>query len=131
MRYSGITFLTVGLVLTMVGCTSHTTRCSATDPAAAYSETTTSYQVAMLEFRFQPESLKVLAGDTVTWVNHGKLPHTTTSGENGKPDGRWGSKHLGRGGSFSYVFTEPGTYHYYCVPHRGLGMKGVVVVTSR
>jgi len=88
-------------------------------------------QVAMLEFRFQPESLNVITGDTVTWVAKGNFPHTTTSGVDGKPDGLWDTKHLARGQSFSYVFTQPGTYHYFCRPHKGLGMKGVVVVTNR
>jgi plastocyanin len=88
-------------------------------------------QVAMLEFHFQPESLNVFAGDTVTWVNKGNLPHTTTSGVDGKPDGLWDTKHLARGESFSYVFAQPGTYHYFCRPHHGLGMKGVVIVTNR
>ena len=88
-------------------------------------------QIAMVGFRFQPESLNVFAGDTVTWVNKGRVPHTTTSGVNGKPDGLWDTKHLARGESFSYVFSQPGTYHYFCRPHHGLGMKGVVVVTNR
>jgi plastocyanin len=88
-------------------------------------------QVTMLDFRFHPESLKVFTGDTVTWVNKGRFPHTTTSGVNGKPDGLWDTKHLARGESFSYVFSQPGTYRYFCRPHHGLGMKGVVVVTNR
>jgi plastocyanin len=88
-------------------------------------------QVAMLDFRFHPESLNVFTGDTVTWVNKGRVPHTTTSGVDGKPDGLWDTKHLARGESFSYVFSQPGTYHYFCLPHHGLGMKGVVVVTNR
>ena len=85
----------------------------------------------MLDFRFHPESLNVFTGDTVTWVNKGRVPHTTTSGVDGKPDGLWDTKHLARGESFSYVFSQPGTYRYFCRPHHGLGMKGVVVVTSR
>lgn len=88
-------------------------------------------QVAMLEFHFQPESLNVTTGDTVTWVNKGKVPHTTTSGFDGKPDGLWDTKHLARGESFSYVFAQPGTYYYFCRPHHSLGMKGVIVVTNR
>jgi plastocyanin len=88
-------------------------------------------QIAMLDFRFQPESLNVFTGDTVTWVNKGHIPHTTTSGANGTPDGLWDTKHLSRGESFSYVFSQPGTYGYFCRPHKGLGMKGVVVVSNR
>ena len=86
--------------------------------------------VSMVEFRFRPESLNVFVGDTVTWVNRGTFAHTTTSGVNGKPDGLW-IKHLSRGKSFSYVFTQPRTYRYSCMPHHSLGMKGVIVVTGR
>jgi plastocyanin len=88
-------------------------------------------QIVMLEFHFQPESLNVFVGDTVTWVNKGRFPHTTTSGVDGKPGGLWDTKHLARGESFSYLFNQPGTYRYFCRPHKGLGMKGVVVVTGR
>jgi len=91
----------------------------------------TNHQVSIVDFAFSPNNLTVDQGDTVTWTNKGRFPHTTTSGVNGKPDGLWDTKHLARGESFSYVFSQPGTYHYFCRPHHGLGMKGVVVVTHR
>ena len=119
----GVWWLPLALPLLMFGCT-HGVRAMSAD-------TLDRNQVAMSDFRFHPESLNVFAGDTVTWVNKGRLPHTTTSGVNGKPDGLWDSRHLERGESFSYVFSRPGTYRYFCRPHHGLGMKGVVVVTSR
>ena len=124
--------LLAGLTLSVanVGC-NHARNPGSGDPAAAASKVMPRNEVAMLEFHFRPESLNVWTGDTVTWVNKGNFPHTTTSGVSGKPDGLWGSKHIARGESFSYVFTQPGTYPYYCVPHHGLGMKGVIVVTNR
>ena len=111
----------LALSLAMVGC-AHSVK-----PVSDM----TRNQVAMLDFRFQPESLNVFAGDTVIWVSKGHIPHTTTSGANGTPDGLWDTKHLARGESFSYVFSQPGTYRYFCRPHKGLGMKGVIVVTNR
>ena len=130
MKHLAIFGLLAGLLLMAVGCT-HTTRYSVKDPPAEGSaKAPTHHEVGMLEFRYHPESLNVSVGDSVTWVNHGRLPHTTTSGVNGKPDGKWDSPHIGRGGRYSYVFSEPGVYHYYCIPHHGLGMKGVVVVTK-
>ena len=121
--YAGIAGLlsVLALSLVMVGC-AQTVKPVSDMPRA---------QVAMLEFRFRPESLNVFTGDTVTWVTKGRFPHTTTSGVDGKPDGLWDTKHLARGESFSYVFSQPGTYRYFCRPHHGLGMKGVVVVTNR
>ncbi|MCX6843977.1 MAG: plastocyanin/azurin family copper-binding protein [candidate division WOR-3 bacterium] len=118
----------VALSVVMIGCT-HSVRYESGSPGQAAGNAR--HQVAMLEFHFQPESLNVFTGDTVTWVNKGNLPHTTTSGVDGKPDGLWDTKHLARGESFSYVFSQPGTYRYFCRPHHGLGMKGVVVVTNR
>jgi manganese oxidase len=130
LKHAGITRLVlvaVVLVLT-IGCT-RAVKPESSSPGQAAG--TPRIQVAMLEFHFQPESLNVTTGDTVTWVNKGNFPHTTTSGVDGKPDGLWDTKHLARGESFSYVFNQPGTYRYFCRPHHGLGMKGVVVVTSR
>jgi plastocyanin len=123
--------LSAAFALLTVGCM-HTARRPAKDPLIAEQATApTYYDVAMLDFHFKPESLNVVAGDTVTWTNHGEVPHTTTSGVDGKPDGLWDSGHVNRGNSFSYVLTEPGTYRYYCTPHWRLGMKGVIVVAKR
>jgi plastocyanin len=84
------------------------------------------HQVAMRDFSFDPESIEVAVGDTVTWLNQGAYQHTTTSGEVGAPDGKWDSGVLSSGGSFAYVFTTAGNYHYFCLIHAAMGMKGVV-----
>ena len=31
-------------------------------------------------------------------------------------------------GSFEYTFDTPGTYDYYCIPHRSMGMVGRIIV---
>jgi uncharacterized membrane protein len=33
-------------------------------------------------------------------------------------------------GSFEYTFEAPGTYDYYCIPHKSVGMVGRIVVGS-
>lgn len=33
-------------------------------------------------------------------------------------------------GEFEHTFDAPGTYDYYCIPHKGIGMVGRVVVGS-
>lgn len=33
-------------------------------------------------------------------------------------------------GGFEYTFEEPGTYDYYCIPHKSVGMVGRIVVGS-
>lgn len=93
-------------------------------PVAGAQETVT---VSMEDNFFDQANITVPAGTTVTWVQNGDNPHTTTS-----YDGLWDSGMIagGSGESFSYTFEEPGTYEYYCIPHEALGMVGTVTVTD-
>ncbi|MFT4882108.1 MAG: hypothetical protein ACI9HI_002128, partial [Salinirussus sp.] len=46
-------------------------------------------------------------------------------------DGDFESDLLAEAGvNFEHTFEEDGIYTYYCTPHRGLGMKGAIVVGS-
>jgi len=76
---------------------------------------------------FDAADITVKPGTTVTWVQNGNNPHTTTS-----YDGLWDSGLIqpGSGGSFSFTFDEPGVYEYFCKPHESLGMVGTVTVTG-
>jgi len=69
-------------------------------------------QVAVENFSFQPGTLTVKAGTTVTWVNHDDEPHTVN--ENNKI---FKSGTLDTDAKFSYKFTSPGTYSYFCSLH--------------
>jgi len=73
--------------------------------------------------RFAPSTLTVRAGTTVEWVNTAKGLHTVTD-----DTGQWDSGSLSPGEKFSRRFTEPGTYPYYCIPHRAMGMVGTIIV---
>jgi len=76
---------------------------------------------------FDQANITVEPGTTVTWVQSGDNPHTTTS-----YDGLWDSGMIegGSDGTFSFTFEEPGTYDYFCIPHEELGMIGSVTVTG-
>ena len=63
-------------------------------------------------FTFVPARLTVKAGTTVTWRNEDDIPHTVTSASQ-----RFKSKALDTDDSFSFTFTEPGTYEYFCSLH--------------
>jgi plastocyanin len=83
--------------------------------------------VRMEDNFFDPANITVEPGTTVTWVQSGNNPHTTTS-----YDGLWDSGMLpgGSGQTFSFTFDEPGTYDYFCIPHENLGMVGTVTVSG-
>ena len=83
--------------------------------------------VSMEDNFFDGADITVPVGTTVTWVQNGDNPHTTTS-----YDGLWDSGLIagGSGGTFSFTFDEPGTYAYFCRPHEAMGMVGTVTVTG-
>ncbi len=70
---------------------------------------------------FEPATITISVGDTVTWRNTDDVPHTSTS-----EDELWDSGTLGAGEEFSFTFEEAGTYAYFCEFHPG--MEGTVVV---
>ncbi len=74
---------------------------------------------------YVPATVTVVIGvnDTITWVNDDVTAHTVTSTN---PQGLFDSGTFGTGAKWSYTFTQPGTYSYYCTIHPF--MKGTVVV---
>jgi plastocyanin len=79
--------------------------------------------------RFDPSNVTIPVGSQVIWSNQDKLSHTVTSGNasNGA-DGKFDSNVLRLHDSFSYIFSQPGRYSYYCIMHPW--MNGVVTVTD-
>lgn len=120
--------------------------------------------VEMKGFAFVPQGgllqadVSIQTGDTVTWVYAESATelgcdtlaacpgHSSTSGNpaTGEADGKWNSQVFGKPTSpasypnkrFSVRFDQPGTYTYFCIPHRtlaaprnaGSGMRARVVV---
>jgi plastocyanin len=77
-------------------------------------------EVKIDNFSFGPD-LTVTAGTTVTWTNHDDVPHTVSSDTN-----LFKSKALDTDDRFSYTFTKPGTYLYYCTVHPRMTAKVIV-----
>lgn len=85
---------------------------------------------------YQPATIKVSKGDTVTWENNKMAPHNVVFDANNVPGGKAVADKLTHtkltfspGESYSSTFdVEPGEYTYYCAPHRGAGMVGKVIV---
>jgi plastocyanin len=88
---------------------------------------------------FNPSDTTVEVGTTVTWRNDEPITHTVTSGRfegvdkttglrsSQDPDGTFEAKLPGRGKTFSFTFTEPGSYTYYCDIHQGMNATITVV----
>jgi plastocyanin len=80
-------------------------------------------QVVIDNFAFNPPTLTVAAGTKVTWINRDDVPHTATSTV--KPRA-FHSGTLDTDDKFSHVFTQRGTYEYFCAVHPK--MVGKVIV---
>jgi plastocyanin len=72
---------------------------------------------------FDPQTVTVTAGDTVTWTN-GQGRHTVTS-----DGGAFDSGPLAEGQTFSFQFTTPGTYPYRDRLNPS-GARGTVIVQA-
>ena len=71
------------------------------------------------------------AGTEVVWENDGRNDHNVLPGRRATT-GEWRPTTSRRATSYSYRFTEPGTYDYYCSLHgtTTAGMVGTIVVTG-
>jgi plastocyanin len=110
---------------------------------------------AVFVARFQPQTITITAGQTVTWTNPDAFtPHTVTFGTvAGPPQNAVGTDRAGHatiasnppspavnsgfigvgrpnGSDFSVTFTTPGSYSYICLLHVDLGMVGTVTVQA-
>ena len=64
--------------------------------------------------------------ETVYWINEDSAFHSVTSGQQEIPDGLFDSGLIDPDEKFSYTFTEPGVYSYYCTLHPW--MNGMIKV---
>ena len=116
------------LALAIVGCAPAKATPASTNPQVS--------QVMISGFRYQPATIDIPAGTKVTWTNADAILHTVTSGTSTKKDdfGNYATTPTGifdgtmddQGKSFSFTFTTPGEYAYFCSRHNN--MTGRVVV---
>jgi plastocyanin len=77
--------------------------------------------VSIVDLSFEPPTIEVDTGATVTWTNDDGVPHTVTA-----TDETFDSGVMQDGVSFSVTFSEPGSFDYFCAIHPS--MTGTVVV---
>jgi plastocyanin len=95
-----------------------------TSPASSAATTSPAADgaVAIAGFAFDPPSLTVKVGSSVTWTNEDAAAHTVAWS-----DGTPGSGTLTKGGDpYARTFDQPGTFAYACGIHPS--MKGTIVV---
>jgi plastocyanin len=92
--------------------------------AGAQTPPATAVAVGIDNFTFNPQTVTVKAGTTVTWTNKDDIPHGVAVTNNAFKR----SQALDTDDSFSFTFTTPGTYQYFCYIHPH--MTGTIVVEA-
>jgi len=82
-------------------------------------------KVAISDFKYDPEAIRVKAGGTVTWDNSDAAKHNaqTEAGAGGE----FNTGDLENGDSKKVTFKEAGEFTYYCIYHRFMEAKVEVV----
>ncbi|HKY75402.1 MAG TPA: plastocyanin/azurin family copper-binding protein, partial [Acidimicrobiia bacterium] len=97
---------------------------STTAPAAPVEAATPeTAEVSIVDLAFEPATVRLAVGGTVTWRHNGIAPHTVTA-----EDSSFNSGLLQAGGTFSHRFDRAGTFQYICAFHPG--MAGAVEIVE-
>jgi plastocyanin len=128
-RICALALLTAG-VFSLIGCA-----CCG-DKDSSQDNTPTVRMTSSL--KYEPAKLTVRTGQTVHWKNVSIMSHTVTADPSiaknpadvSLPAGAepFTSGMIRPGKSYDHVFTVPGTYRYFCIPHETSGMVGTVIV---
>ncbi len=130
-----ISCVACGLALGVVG-----SACSASNGKTAGNN------VVMTSDRlFEPASITIRTGSSVSFPNDSEEPHSVTAYEGRIPSGAryfstgdFSNEEQARdnvtetlvrnGDTFEVTLNKPGVYEYFCIPHETQGMKGQIVV---
>ena len=112
------------LTLALTGAAPTAARAPVRGKAAASPVAAGPVAVRIGNFTFGPKAVTVKVGQSVTWTNDDDIPHTVVA-----TDKSFRSKVIDTGQSFTFTFTKPGQFAYFCSLHPM--MTGKVTVTAR
>ena len=120
-----------GLALLASGCGgggggSSNTTTSAAPASSTPAASSGGAKVVMKNIQFNPKSLTVSKGTTVTWTNEDSVNHDVTKTSGPGPNFASGHGNIGSGGTYKVTFNTPGTIKYRCTIHPG--MEATIVV---
>jgi plastocyanin len=115
------------LALAAAGCGGGGDDSTSSAPASsAPAATGSTATVDMKNIQFNPKTLTVNKGTTVTWTNSDSVGHDVTKETGPGPRFQSGTGDIGSGDTYKVTFNDPGTIKYECTVHPG--MTGEIVV---
>lgn len=105
-----IAAVTMGVLFLGAGCSNNSGSTSTSAPETTSSTPISSETPVSIEnSAFNPQTITVTTGTTVTWTNNDTTDHTVTS-----DSGLFDSGHVAAGNTFTYTFNDPGEFTYHC-----------------
>ncbi len=82
--------------------------------------------------RFMPSDMRTSVGTKITWQNHDHVKHNVVGVfKKDSGDKIWvRSPDLSHMSSWSYTFSESGTFEYVCSYHESEGMQGRILIST-
>src|SRR5580698_3227360 len=114
-------FARIGLAALVIGFAAMLTTVGRVGGVGAQEKAPAGVAVKIDNFSFGPATVTVPVGTTITWTNRDDIPHTVVS-----TDGVFQSTVMDTDDKFSFVFSKPGTYPYFCSIHPK--MTGQIIV---
>jgi plastocyanin len=111
----------IGVIALLIGLAAMLTTVGWVSGVGAQEKAAAGVAVKIDNFSFAPAAVTVPVGTAVTWTNRDDIPHTVVS-----TDDIFKSKALDTDDKFSFVFSKPGTYSYFCSLHPK--MTGQIIV---
>ncbi len=116
-------FMLLFFLITSIGCSGTTIMAGMTTSATSGIASTpaSGTDVTIQSNAFNPDSLTIKVGETVTWTNKDSYAHTVTS-----DSGVFDSGNFASGATFSFTFDTEGSYSYHCSIHTSMTAKIIV-----
>jgi plastocyanin len=112
--------ISAGFLFTVLSLTNSCSKSSTSDTTS----TPGANEVWIQSYAFNPTTITVKAGTTITWTNKDGVAHTVTP--NTGVTEVFSSGTINTNGTFSHMFSTPGTFPYHCSVHPA--MTATVVV---
>lgn len=114
-------------------CAITLTACSSSDTQIPRGANLPNVAIASVDNSFEPQTVSVVVGQSVTWTNTGRNRHDIHMKKGPTDFGVDQDSFVPLTGVYTYAFSKPGSFVYYCSIHgtaKGKGMAGTIVVSK-
>jgi plastocyanin len=105
------------LVLVVAACGGDDDDAATTAAGSGAADGGDEVQASLAGFAFDPATVTVAAGGTVTWTNADNTAHTVTAGAPGEPTDEFETLSLDPEASGSLTFPDAGSFAFFCEIH--------------